>query len=177
MKTYSSNLQRAEGREGGRSRGGPQEANMACFYPFSASPSTLLPYADPSGGRVDIFFSEWVTYTPTPPPPTCTHTFQQHTRFYSWMKSINGSSEQVARQWTQRPGQHANPGFPGLCYKKNIVRPSGCPKNKKTLVFPKKDGHDLKTWCWGHLVGCKKKGGEEKNGQIQLLERSEGLCG
>lgn len=152
---------------------------MVCFYPFSASPSTLLPHADPSvGGGGDILFLEWVANTPTPPPPTCTHTFQQRTRFYSWMKSVNGSSERVARQWPERPGRHASPGFPGLCCKKNIVTPSGCPKNKKSLFFPQKEGHDgAKPWCWGDIVGCKKKRGEEKDGHHRLLERSDGLCG
>lgn len=38
---------------------------------------------------------------------------------------------------------------------------------KQTLVFPQKEGHDGKTCCWGHLVGCKKKVDKEKNGQNQ----------
>lgn len=67
-----------------------------------------------------------------------THTLHHHTRFYSWMKSINGSTERVVRQWTLRPGQHANPGFPGLHHKKRkqkkLLDPSGCTIKNETLV-------------------------------------------
>lgn len=133
MKTYSSGLQRAGGREHGARRR-PTGSKHGMFF-IPPVPALLHSYPTLThlglGGGGD---------TPTPPPPTCTHTFQQHTRFYSWMKSINGSSERGARQWTRRPGQHANPGFPGLCCKKNIVRPSGCPKNKKTFICTKKKG-------------------------------------
>lgn len=85
---------------------------------------------------------------PPPQPPhhlhprthTNTHTFQHHTRFYSWMKSINGSSERVARQWTRRPGRHANPGFPGLHHKKKkkLSDSSGCTIKNETLVCTRK---------------------------------------
>lgn len=78
-----------------------------------------------------------------PPHHLHPHTFQHHTRFYSWMKSINGSSERVARQWTRRPGRHANPGFPGLCYKKKkLSDPSGCTIKNETLVCTQKRA------CW-----------------------------
>lgn len=112
MKTYSSGLQGAEGREEGA-----EEAHRKQTWHVFIPPVPALLHSYPTltqlgEGGGDFLFSERVEHTPTPPAPSCTHTFQQNTRFYSWMKSINGSSERVARQWTRRPGQHASPGFP-----------------------------------------------------------------
>lgn len=112
------------------------------FYPSSANSGSLLSHSVLSDeGGVTSCFQRGCISLPAPPLPT--HTFQHHTRFYSWMKSINGSSERVARQWTQRPGRHANSGFPGLCYKKNLSAPSGCTIKNETLVCtdpPQKTG-------------------------------------
>lgn len=49
MKTYSSGTQRAEVREDGAEEA-HRKQTWRVFYPFSASLSTLLPYAHPSGG-------------------------------------------------------------------------------------------------------------------------------
>lgn len=115
---------------------------------------TLLhsyPITDPSEGG-DILFSVWDCIRPTTPCTTSahmhtqthTHSFQHHTRFYSWMKSINGSSEQVARQWTLRPGRHANPGFPGLHHNffffSKLTDPSKCTLKNETLACTRNKG-------------------------------------
>lgn len=55
MKTYSSGLQRAEGREDGAEEA-HRKQTCRVFYPFSASPSALLPHADPSGGGGHLVF-------------------------------------------------------------------------------------------------------------------------
>lgn len=106
-------------------------------------PAVPRAHCGPSEGG-DILFSEGLhqaahtsTHTHTHMSAhahTHTNTHQHHTRFYSWMKSINGSSERVARQWTQRPGRHANPGFPGLCHKKKLSYSSGSTIKNETLV-------------------------------------------
>lgn len=147
MKTYSCGPQRERGgRERTQSTGSTQEANAACFYPFSANASILLPtLTHPRGGY--ILFSEWIAsalITPTPLIDTHTQTctLNHHTRFYSWMKSINGCSEWAARQWTPRPGQHASPGFPGLNHKKNQTFPATEKKRMKLLYVPEKRA------CW-----------------------------
>lgn len=162
MKTYSCGPQRERGGgERTQSTGSTQEANAACFYPFSANASILLPtLTHPRGGY--ILFSEWIAsalITPTPLIDTHTQTctLNHHTRFYSWMKSINGCSEWAARQWTPRPGQHASPGFPGLNHKKNQTFPAAEKKKNETLVCTRKTSmlgnpHNPGKWC-SYLLG------------------------
>lgn len=125
-----------------------------------------------TGGGVTSCFQRGCISLPAPPLPT--HTFQHHTRFYSWMKSINGSSERVARQWTQRPGRHANSGFPGLCYKKNLSAPSGCRIKNETLVCtdpPQKTGSML-----GNLAIWTSVGVRELVVKRLLASRGQVVC-
>lgn len=124
-------------------RGSTQEANTACFLSLQCQPGCTPTPLWPVWGGWHLVFRVDCIHPHITSTHTHTHTFQHHTRFYSWMKSINGSSERVARQWTRRPGRHANPGFPGLCYKKKkLSDPSGCTIKNETLVCTQKRA------CW-----------------------------
>lgn len=115
---------------GGRTehRGGPQEANTACFYPFSASPSTLLTYADPSGGG--ILFSDSDCINPHTASThmhshiSAAHQILQLDEEYQWEQWASGQTMDSA----SRPARQ--PWISWLMWQKNTVRPSGCPKNE-----------------------------------------------
>lgn len=148
MKTYSCGPQRERGGGGedtehwkhtGSKRGVFLSLQCQCFY--------TLTHSDPSEGGLHLVFRvncirPHNTHTAHRHTHTQTCTLNHHTRFYSWMKSINGCSEWAARQWTPRPGQHASPGFPGLNHKKNQTFPAAEKKRMKLLYVPEKRA------CW-----------------------------
>lgn len=144
MKTYSCGLQRASGRRT-EHRGGPQEANTACFLSLQCQPfyTPTLRWPIWGGGhlvfRVDCI-KPHITSTHMHSHISAAHQILQLDEEYQWEQWASGQTMDSA----SRPARQ--PRISWLIWQKNIISPSGCPQNKKTTFLPKRRA------CWKLLA-------------------------